>query len=190
MEKLVNKTTDLLSRHHGCDPGTLEYDKLWYGINVFYLNVPKTVGLLLLAIWFKMINLVLVFALGYGVLRLFSFGIHLKSNLMCTLVGLLYYFGSSLIAKNIVFSSTFIWLSLIACFIAFLIFSPAATKSRPIYPAQRKKYKYRSLIALIVVAVSILFIQTPPLRNVLVMAMICQTLNILPFTYRIWGEEV
>lgn len=177
---LVEKTTTYFSRVMNYEKGTEQYDQLWYGIYIFYINVLKNLLLIGIALWFGILQYVAVFFVAYGALRIYSFGFHLKSTIGCTLLGLLYYLGSTYISLQIGIPLPVRIGILSFGVIVFFLRSPVPSPERPIPDWQRPKFHKRSLMILsVVVLLSILLPE--PFNNLLAMAILCQTINLLPF---------
>ena len=183
--RLTEWTVGRLAPALGCAPGSVTYDKLWYGTHVFYINALKTLLLILIAWRLGLLAYVAVFALGYGALRAFSFGVHLESSLLCTLSGLLYYLGGVGLSLRYDFPPVVKALLLAGCALSITAFAPVATKKRPIPKNRRKGYKLSSLCVLAAITVAVIALKSSPYGNILCMAAICQAVNLLPITENI-----
>jgi len=172
-----------------CTPGTVRYDKLWYGTYIFYLNVAKTLVLIIVALALGIMPYVAVFALAYGALRVYSFGVHLDNSLLCTLIGLAYYLGSVYLSLHADIPLAVKVVFLLACTACFILYAPAQTKKRPIPEHQRKILKRKSL-GILAVVISFVFIlrSFPVFSNLVFLAVVCQSVNLLPITYKIFKE--
>jgi len=162
-----------------------------YGIYIFYINVLKTLLLLLIALVFGILKQVVLFALPYAALRLFSFGVHLKTPMACTALGLVYYLGGTALAMYIDIPLPLRITLWCICFLCFLRYAPAETKNRPIPQRQRKPFKIMSLTVLSVLMAIAVYLSAsgyPVYRNLFLIAAVCQTVNILPLTYTIVKE--
>jgi len=188
---LVNKTVEVLAPKLGCEQGSPTYDKLKYGTHVFYINTVKSLLLVIVALILGIFPYVLMFALAYGALRLFSFGIHLNNSFLCTIIGFVYYLGSVYLSLYVHFP---LWARIaltIVSIVGFTAYAPAQTKKRPIPEAQYRILKKKSLAVLAVVSIVAFALHHsfPILSNLIVMAMTCQTINLLPSTYRLFNEQ-
>lgn len=166
-------------------------DMARYGIYIFYINALKTLVLLLIALVSGMLQQVILFALPYAALRLFSFGVHLKTPLACTVLGLVYYLGGTALAMYIDIPLSLHIAICCICFICFLFYAPAETKKRPIPQRQRKPFKIKALTVLSVLMALAAYLSAsgyPVCRNLILIATVCQTVNILPLTYKIIKE--
>ena len=159
-----------------------------YGLMAIYMNAWKTIVLIILTLIFGIWRQVVLFAIPYIVLRLFSHGLHLKSAIACTLLGLTYYLGISSLVMVITIPPSLqigLW---ITCFILFALYAPAATKRRPIFPRERRVKKIASLIVLAVLA-AVSYVLAGDIANIFLAAVLCQTVNILPISYKILRSE-
>jgi len=181
-QRLTEMTVGRLAPALGCTPGTVTYDKLWYGTHVFYINACKTLLLILIAWRLGVLPYVAVFALGYGALRSFSFGVHLESSLLCTLSGLVYYLGGVGLSLRYDFPPVVKALLLAGCAFSVIAFAPVETIKRPIPKSRRKGYKLLSLCVLAAITVAVIILGSSPYGNILCMASICQAVNLLPIT--------
>ena len=162
-----------------------------YGIYIFYINTLKTLLLLIVALFFGILPQICVFALAYAALRLFSFGVHLKTPLGCTVLGLVYYLGGTFIAMRVIIPFLAQILLWCGCFLCFALFAPAQTKKRPIPQRQRKPYKIKALTVLSVLMATAIYAAASGYfvtGNLILSAAVCQTVNILPLTYKIVKE--
>lgn len=151
------------------------------------MNALKCLLLLALALLLGITRYVLVFALAYGALRTFSFGVHLSKPFHCTLLGLAYYLGSAFLAQHVTFPLWGKAIMLALCGIAFATLSPAETEKRPIPKRKRAGYKAKSCAVLLAVGVLCIMLHqvAPTYSSLLCMALLCQSINLLPITYKI-----
>ena len=187
---LVIKTVGVLAPQLGCEAGSRTYDKLKYGTHVFYINTVKMLLLVVVASILGVLPYVAVFALAYGALRIFSFGVHLKNSFLCTLIGFVYYLGSVYLSLYVEIPLWARIVLLIVSVVSFIAYALAQTKKRPIPEHQRKTLKKKSLITLAMVAVVtfVLHYILPVFSSLVLMAAVCQTVNLLPSTYKIFNE--
>lgn len=184
---LADKTAAVLAPHIGCDVGDKTFDRLWYGTYVFYINLCKTVLLVIVALLLGILPYVLVMALALGLLRTTSFGIHLESSLLCTALGFAYYLGGVYLAMHVWIPWPVKAVLLTGCLAAFLAYAPAETKKRPIPEHRRGPLKRLSVLFLVLIATA-MFSTHSTLQiysNLLLMGAVGQTVNILPVTYNI-----
>lgn len=169
-----------------------QYEILKYGTHSILLTIFKTLLLILLAFILHIVPYVLTISAVYGTLRLFSYGVHLKNTLACTAVSLIYYIGGVYIS---IYSKTPFIISILIipiCSVFFTLYAPSSYENTPIAKSKRKKLKLMSLFVLAVCFIlSVWFfkIGNTLYSNLINSAVICQTINILPITYKIFREE-
>lgn len=190
---LVKKTVQLLAPSLDCIEGDATHDKLRYGTHIFYINTIKSIALLLVAWLLGVIRQVLVFALAYGALRTFARGVHLKNTYLCTLAGFVCYLGCAYLS---LYADISVWIKvavLMICAAAFWLYAPAETRKRPIPQKRKQPLKIKSMCVLAVVStVSLVLAFLPDYRvqsNLFFLAAVCQSVNILPITYKICKEN-
>lgn len=166
-------------------------EELEYGISVAVQNLLKTLLLIVLIVYLKIFWYVAVFMAAYSLLRIFSFGIHVRSSIICTIWGLLNYIGGAFLAMNIrisIFISTIIF---VLCFILLWLYAPAGTEARPIGTKQYGRLKLRTLTMLTLlftVSLILKILGEVIYYNIIVLSMAAQTINVLPITYKIFNE--
>lgn len=186
-EKIVNSLMIKIRAGNNYDDVKLE--EIRYGLLGMYSLITKTSTIILLSFILGFIKEFMIFLIFYSILRSVSFGCHAKSNVQCwifstiLLLGIPYLF-SILSFTNLV--KNIIWL---VCFINFLIFSPADTDKRPMINKMRKlKFKF---ITLLICCVYILLINKfSCISNLILAAMILESLLVNPLGYILMGQKV
>ncbi len=162
------------------------------GVEILLLNLPKTVLLFLIAYWLNMLLPVIVCMCAYGALRMYSFGIHLSHDMSCATWGFLIYIGGTHLALHINISNVVRIVIYVICFLLFLKYAPAGMKPRPIGAKQYIPLKAMTiLILMILIAVSTVLqiFHKTIYANIILIAMVSQVINVLPFTYKIFRKE-
>jgi len=163
-----------------------------YGLKALYMNAWKTIVLVILALQLEVHVQAGLFAIAYVSLRFFSHGLHLNSSMACTILGLTYYLGVSSLAAAVTIPHLLQITLWIACFALVLLYAPAATKKRPIFPREKTTKKLASLIVLAALATAsgVLAVHgKPEIGSIFLADVICQTINILPVSYKILKQE-
>ena len=165
----------------------LDEKKLKYGLECFYNMVTKTVVMIILAFILNIVWEFFLLTVIYSTLRMYGFGIHMKTSLQCWVTTLPIYIGGCLLVKYITFSNTFIQLLWTIGFLSFLLFAPADTPKRPlIHKEKRIRAKILSLIILGFYFVLSFYITDPILKNLIIYALFMESISINPLMYKVF----
>lgn len=171
------------------DLDIIKLEELRYGLVGLYTLITKTTVIILLAIIFGFFNDFIIFLIFYIILRGVGYGTHAKSNIMCwifstvLLLGIPYVFTLlklSTIVKSIIWS---------ICFLNFVIFCPADTDKRPMINKVRK-LKFKLAILIISIIYLILIFKAEYISNLILAAMILESLLTNPLGYILMGQKV
>ena len=170
----------------GREVSELEEKKLRYGLEGFYNLTTKTIVIILLAIYLNILSEVILLTIAYSTLRLFGFGIHMKTSLQCWMVTLPLFIGGSLFIKYYSFPNLISYLIMIIGTIVFLLFAPADTPARPLI-RRKKRIRAKILANLILLIFIILYFVTTNIiyKNIIIYAIILESISINPITYRL-----
>lgn len=181
---LTMKIIEKLERH--LDFTDIERDKLYYGVITLLINIIKSTFIFCIALFLGMIKEVLIIAVIIASLRLTSSGLHAKSNLMCTVITLVAYIGSSILSRNLSINYQIAFIICIVLTFILFRYSPADTENRPILgKEQRRKLKIQTLIIALIILIINFIVSNNLILNLTMYAMIVQTIAILPITYKI-----
>ena len=136
-KKFIESSIALIKQNKNVDE--LEEKKLRYGLEGFYNVSVKTIVMFILAIFLNIVPQYISLILVYSSLRLYGFGIHMKTSTQCWLTTVPIYIGGCLLIKYVTFSnfiSIFIWLF---GFLSFLLFAPADTPARPLIHLDKRR---------------------------------------------------
>lgn len=184
-KKFIESSIQLIKRKKTISE--LEEKKLRYGLEGFYNLATKTVVLLILAIILDLIPELLLLTAIYSTLRMYGFGIHMKTSLQCWFTTVPIYIGGCLLIKYFVFTDSFNYLIWIFGFLSFLFFAPADTPARPLI-RRNKRIRAKVLAMVIFVCYFVLFSFTNDtiLSNTIVYAVIIESISINPLTYKLF----
>ena len=190
-EKIITRITNFLARNSTREyiPSSDDYEILRYGIAVLYYTITKTILLLIAAIALNMLLYVLVFMGVFGGLRIFAKGMHLKSNLGCTILGFANYIVGIYLALHLNIGNLITFSIFGACFLLNAIYAPSPTENSPIREKKITTLKIRTLIAMGCLCVIMLVIGDSVYRNIILIATVIETMHILPITYKIFRER-
>lgn len=165
----------------------LEEKKLKYGLEGFYNVATKTIVFLGLAILFDIVPEYLMLIFIYSTLRLYGFGIHMKTSFQCWMTSLPMYIGGCLLIKHVVFPEFFLFGIWLFGFISFLLFAPADTPARPlIYKRKRVRAKVLSILILSIYLVVYFNSTSSITQNLIVYGIFMEAIAINPVIYRLF----
>lgn len=183
-EKFINSSINFISKYQECDD--LKLKRLKYGLEGIYSLIVKISVVILISIITKTLTETLLFILFYAGIRTFSFGWHAKSNIACWITTLLIYNVILYFIINIDYPIYIGYIILGISLISMLLWAPADTPKRPlIRKKQRLKSKILSIIVLLLYTIIYMTINSNPLKNIILYALLVQTILINPITYKI-----
>lgn len=184
-KKFIENSLNLIKQNKKIDE--LEEKKLRYGLEGFYNVSVKTIVMFFLAIILNIVPHYILLILVYSSLRLYGFGIHMKTSTQCWLTTVPIYIGGCLLIKYVSFSnviSIFIWLF---GFLSFLLFAPADTPARPlIHKEKRRRAKILSIIILSCYFIFFYCIQSTTLKNIILYGVFMESISINPIVYKLF----
>lgn len=163
-----------------------ESEILRYGLAVIYINLSKTVILVLLAVILGVFKETALLFCVYASVRSAGFGFHSDSSIKCTIIGVAEFIAAVLVAINIEPLQAPICIAIfLLCIIIFLLYAPVETKKRPI-SARRKKVFKTAVIVITVIMLSLsLMAEGSIYRNLITFGVCLEALSILPIMKRI-----
>ena len=183
-EKFINLSINFISKYQECDD--LKLKRLKYGLEGIYSLIVKISVVILISIITKTLTETLLFILFYAGIRTFSFGWHANSNIACWITTLLIYNVILYFIINIDYPIYIGYIILGISLISMLLWAPADTPKRPlIRKKQRLKSKILSIIVLLLYTIIYMTINSNPLKNIILYALLVQTILINPITYKI-----
>lgn len=160
------------------------------GIHVLLLNLFKFIILSVLAICLGLFKEVLLFIFIFALLRVNAAGVHLKSNIGCTLAILFIFVGSAYVSNVYPISFNYVFVASIFISILLTIYAPADTEKRPILDSnKRKELKIRSGFICILLLIINLIVHKDIIMNITMFALLIQMVSVNPITYKLMREE-
>lgn len=186
--RIPAKLAGFLAKVCDIDETSEKYGSMKYEIEVRCRELWKTALLIWMSIVFSIWQELMGFFVVYCVLRKFSGGLHLKNEFYCTLFGVSINLGFSYLSRV---AAMPLWACLTIYFCVFILlylFAPAGTKYRPV--GKSKIHRLKTISLLLLTAFYLIAITSGEglIRNSVVFGSIAQAINILPVTYRIFGE--
>jgi len=167
--------------------GELAEKKLRYGLEAFYNLATKTIVLILFSILFGTFYEFFLLTLIYSTLRLYGFGIHMKTSLQCWFTTMPIYIVGCILIKYTVFPDIVHVIVWIFGFLSFLLFAPADTHARPlIHKKKRIRAKVLSLCILCSYFVLSFYIKDPVIHNAILYAIVMESISINPLVYKLF----
>ena len=183
-EKFINSSINFISKYQECDD--LKLKRLKYGLEGIYSLIVKISVVILISIITKTLTETLLFILFYAGIRTFSFGWHAKSNIACWITTILIYNVLLYFIINLNYPNYIGYIILGISLISMILWAPADTPKRPlIRKKQRLKSKILSIIVLLLYTIIYMTINSNPLKNIILYALLVQTILINPITYKI-----
>lgn len=164
-----------------------DYAAMRYGMTAFLINAVKTLLLIVVAVCMGIQRQVFVFALGYGVMRTFSFGVHFRHPAVCTVHGLLFLLGGSMLGAVLPDHPLVTMLLIAVPSILYWRYAPAPTAKRPMSENNRRKFHKKTMAAFCIITVLGIALATcgqATYANLLMTGAAFQSINILPVWQR------
>ncbi len=183
-KKFVEKGYHFINKYKECNE--LETKKIKYGLEAIYNLVTKTVILffvsLVLGVWKEYLLLIIV----YSIARMYTYGIHAKSTILCWITSTTIYILGSLFVHYIILPNSVYYILWAISFISFFLWAPADTPAKPlIHPEKRRAQKFKACMVSILFLLLIIYVPDPLLINAICYCLIIQSICINPITYRI-----
>ena len=164
-----------------------ELEKIKYGIEGTYLGITKIVIIILISILLNLFKETILFFIIFNILRVPGFGLHAKKSIWCWIASIISFIGIPIICKTCIFNNLFYIIVPIICIFCFFLYAPADTEKRPLINKKKRKiYKIITILFGIIYFTIIITISNIYYKNILTLALILQTILILPITYKIF----
>lgn len=182
---IVNGSIDMIK---GLEKYTeIELEEIKYGIESLYLAISKVVVILAISAILGLFKPALAFLILFNILRIPAFGLHASKSIWCWITSSISFIGIPFICINFKFPNLVIYIFTTLCLISFILFAPADTIKRPLINAKkRKRYKILSVLFSIIYIILIYTTKSVLLKNLLLFALIFETILILPITYKLF----
>lgn len=163
-----------------------DYERLKYGFMVLYINISKTIILIVCAIILGIIKETAILFFAFSCVRLTGFGPHSDSTIKCTIVGLIQFIGGTYLAMllpsfSIITCMGMYLLSILVC----SLYAPIATKKRPISDTRRKFFKITTLMTVTGLFLIALCMGETLYRNLIIIGVLVEDMMLLPIMKKI-----
>ena len=184
--KILDYIINIIKKYYNYND--LKLKEIRYGLESIYLSIFKIIVIFIISYFIHAIKELCIFLLFYYPIRITGFGLHTKKSIHCWIASLTtftlipYLIKTMIIQKNIIISIIVLLIVLI------IMYAPADTEKRPlINPKKRIIYKILTLFISVVYLLIIIFTKNNYLINVLLFAVLLETLLILPISYKLFG---
>ena len=182
---VVNSSMNLINSLNKYDKVQLEEIK--YGIESIYLAISKIIVILIISSLLGLLKEAIMFLLIFNILRAFAFGLHASKSIWCWISSSISFIGIPYICKMFIFPNLIYLILPIICLVCFILYAPADTIKRPLINSKKRKiYKLLSIISCVTYFIIIIFISNFLIKNLLLFALILESILILPITYKIF----
>ena len=159
-----------------------------YGLETIYILITKTIFITILSILFGILKEVYLFIIFFGLLRLYSSGMHMKKGIHCTIISTICLLGFPYLSINTSFKYGVKLIIIGISIICFTLYSPADTYKKPLINVKKRKIlKIKSIIVLFIYAILTLYIRNSFISSIIIYSIILQVILILPITYKIFN---
>ena len=166
-----------------------EKEKLAYGLEGLYMTITKLVVIFLIAFLLGFIKEFIITLILFNILRFPGFGFHASKSIVCLISSTLLILGLPYLFTNIEVDLTVKTVLCIISVITFIICAPADTWKRPL--TNKKKRMLRKVAACslaIIYSVLIIMFNGNEISNLLMAALLIETVLISPIMYLIFNE--
>ncbi len=167
-----------------------EIEKLHYGLESLYIILTKFTVLFILTSLLGILKDFLLILVFFNLLRYPAFGFHAGNSFLCFFLSTLLFVGLPYLFLQIEITNPILYILLGISVICFVLFAPADTEKRPL--TNRKKRKIRKIVAttlVIIYAILIISLQHTIWAKYLLIAVVLETIALLPSTYWIFGQS-
>lgn len=170
------------------DRGSDQYLVSKYILDVLYENVSKFLITGGIALFLGIGNYFLFFALIYGSLKYYSYGAHLESSLLCLISGAVTYYGciyAALYLNQLTIPDTIYCVMILICLFVYRRYAPAVSEKQFLLK-ERKPILNKRVQIYIGTLLGIQFLLPGIFRNLIVLALIAEAINIIPLAFVIF----
>lgn len=187
-EVFLNHTMNFIASNQK-DLNQEDKEKLAYGLEGLYMTITKLVIIFLIAFLLGFIKEFIITLIFFNIIRFPGFGFHASKSIVCLISSSLLILGLPYLFTNIEVSLTIKIILCIVSVITFIICAPADTQKRPL--TNKKKRIIRKIAAsslAVIYSVLIIVFNGYEISNLLMAALLIETILISPIMYLIFKE--
>ena len=190
-EAFLNHTMNFIARNtnNQNNLNEEEKEKLAYGLEGLYLTITKLVVIFLIALFLGFLKEFIITLIFFNIIRFPGFGFHASKSIVCLISSTLLILGLPYLFTNIEVGLTIKIFLCIVSVITFIICAPADTWKRPL--TNKRKRIIRKVCACslaIIYSVLIIVFNGNEISNLLMAALLIETILISPIMYLIFKE--
>ena len=187
-EAFLNHTMNFIASNQK-DLNQEDKEKLAYGLEGLYMSITKLVIIFLIAFLLGFIKEFIITLIFFNIIRFPGFGFHASKSIVCLIASTLLILGLPYLFTNIEVSLTIKIILCIVSVITFIICAPADTWKRPL--TNKRKRIIRKVVAsslAVIYSVLIIVFNGYEISNLLMAALLIETILISPIMYLIFKE--
>lgn len=187
-EVFLNHTMNFIASNQK-DLNQEDKEKLAYGLEGLYMSITKLVIIFLIAFLLGFIKEFIITLIFFNIIRFPGFGFHASKSVVCLIASTLLILGLPYLFTNIEVSLTIKIILCIVSVITFIICAPADTWKRPL--TNKKKRIIRKVVGCslaVIYSVLIIVFNGYEISNLLMAALLIETILISPIMYLIFKE--
>lgn len=187
-EVFLNHTMNFIASNQK-DLNQEDKEKLAYGLEGLYMSITKLVIIFLIAFLLGFIKEFIITLIFFNIIRFPGFGFHASKSIVCLIASTLLILGLPYLFTNIEVSLTIKIILCIVSVITFIICAPADTYKRPL--TNKRKRIVRKICACslaVIYSVLIIVFNGYEISNLLMAALLIETILISPIMYLIFKE--
>ena len=186
--KFIDSSLKLISNNHQLNE--LDIKKYRYGLEAFYNLATKMIVMIIISLILNTVLELFALVVIYSIYRLYGFGIHMKTSLLCWFTTIPIYIGGCLLMKSIIIPPYIVIILWIFGIASFILFAPADTPARPlIHKDKRIRAKILSIVIVIISFIIYIFIQNVVIKNLILYGLLIESISIDPLTYMLFNTE-
>ena len=166
-----------------------EKEKLAYGLEGLYMNITKLIIIFIMALLLGFIKEFIVALILFNIIRFPGFGFHASKSIVCLITSILLILGLPYLFVNVEVTLSIKIILCIVSIITFMICAPADTFKRPLNNKKKRILRKVAACSLaIVYSVLIIIFNGNEISNLLLAALLIETVLISPILYFIFNE--
>lgn len=159
-----------------------------YGLESLYLSITKILVIFVICIIMNTIKELILFLLGFSLLRATGFGLHTKKSWQCWATSIPIFTIIPYLIKNFILPIKLLYVTSPILLFLIILYSPADTEKRPLINKKKRNiYKIISFITAFVYILLIFFLNNSYITSVLFYSLLLDVMVINPVSYKLFG---